>query len=132
MNPLDPMSAPSLEERLAALPISVKQERKKSRCPNCRKHGGVRVNSTIRTPTGRYRWRQCLLCDHLFETEMNLPLHCSQCNHYNDFRVGTTRNIRNGVLRFYQCKNCGTHTPAFEYFPIPEDKKKRPNINQDY
>jgi hypothetical protein len=130
MNHIEPMSSPSLRERLASLPMTVKSKAlTRARCPNCKKEGGIYVMETIRSPEGRHRWRGCRLCGHHFETDMALASNCQHCGIPGNYRGVSTRNIRNGVFRFYRCRSCNGYTSAFENFPIPEDKVKRPRLD---
>jgi len=132
MDNIQPISAPTLKERLALLSIKAKKpEQQYSRCPNCKKEGFIKVLSTLRSPAGRRRERRCYACGYFFETQMTLPHHCEHCNAYDDYKVSTTRNLRNGVLRIYQCRACKKYAPTFENFPIPDDKVKRPRVWND-
>jgi DNA-directed RNA polymerase subunit RPC12/RpoP len=113
-------------------PVQQPPPHEKARCPNCGKRGKLRAPETLRMPDGKHRKRVCLGCTHEFETDMQLPLECPNCDAFNNFRVTKTKNLRNGVHRIYRCRECNCCIPTFEPFPVPEEKRKRPDIRKDY
>lgn len=105
-----------------------------ARCPNCKKIGFIRVASwgirSMRTDDGKMRSRVCMNCNHFFETEMKLPIRCVGCDGYKTLICRKTKNGMHGVYRIYKCTECGENHHAVEPFPVPEDKRKRPDLRQ--
>lgn len=98
------------------------------KCPNCRKRGGMVVLRTEAVPEGRLRDRHCTLCAYTFQTMTLLPDECPHCGSHEGWSVKRATPIANGYYRKQRCRTCKKYVKSAEFFPTPEDKRKRPTL----
>jgi transcriptional regulator NrdR family protein len=88
-----------------------------SRCPSCKKEGTLKIIDSYKKNSSRFRERFCRSCKFSFITVAEHPPECPYCSMPNSLRVDHTRNVPDGVRRWFRCIGCKEYLDTFEEFP---------------